>query len=112
MQGPAQFDLVEPLPVLQRLATVLAPAGLGPEQLALAIKLVGSTVVGHALYETCRRPVDEMVAAMNTELAEQSAAARAVVAPILPHLIPAHARLYDVVIDQTIATIRALVTPR
>jgi TetR/AcrR family tetracycline transcriptional repressor len=96
------------LTTLHRLATILAPARLRPEQLALAIMLIGSTVVGRAMYETRRRPVAELVAAMNTELAGLSADARAVVTPIVPHMIPAHARLYEVIIDQTVAAIRTL----
>jgi TetR/AcrR family tetracycline transcriptional repressor len=96
------------LTTLHQLATILAPARLRPEDLALAITLIGSTVVGHAMYQTRRRPVDEMVAAMNTELAGLPAAEQAVVAPILPHMTPAQTRLHEVVIEQTIATIRAL----
>lgn len=96
------------LTALHRLATILAPARLRPEQLALAITLVGSTVVGHAMYETRRRPVEEMVAAMTTELAGLPAEAQQVVGPILPHMVPAHARQYDLVIEQTIVTIRTL----
>jgi AcrR family transcriptional regulator len=94
--------------MLYRLGTILAPARLRPEHLALAVLLIGSNVVGHAMYETRRRPVAEMVAAMTTELAGLPAEAQDVVAPILPHMISAHAGLYEAIIDQTVAAIRAL----
>jgi AcrR family transcriptional regulator len=100
------------LAMLTRLARILAPAGLPPERLALAILLTGSNVVGHAMYETRRRPVPEMVAAMKSELDGLPTEAQAVVAPILPHLVPAHAHLFDAVIEQTIAAIRTLQEPQ
>jgi TetR/AcrR family tetracycline transcriptional repressor len=96
------------LRALARLAAVLRPLGLSEDNLTLAVVLIGSNTIGYASYETNRSPAEQVVAMMRQELAFRPEEERESVEPLLPHLPSAYARLYEVVLDQTIASIEAL----
>ncbi|WP_330256955.1 TetR family transcriptional regulator [Nocardia sp. NBC_00565] len=96
------------LRALDRLAMILSPLGLDDEDLALAVILIGSTTIGYASFETHRLPAEQVVAALREGLPLRSEAEREIVEPLLPLLPTAYARLYDTILDQTIATIEAL----
>lgn len=96
------------LPALARLATILRPLGLDEDDLALAVILIGSTTLSHALYETRRRPAEETVAGLTEALALRPQTEREAVGPLLPGFPSAYARLYDTVIEHAIAAIESL----
>lgn len=96
------------LPSFVVLGRMLRPLSLRDEDLALAVVLVGSTVVGHALLETRRRPPIEVLPRLRTGLAHMTPDDRELVAPVLEELPAAFDRLYDTVITRTIDSIAAL----
>ncbi|NUU20253.1 MAG: TetR/AcrR family transcriptional regulator [Streptomycetaceae bacterium] len=99
------------LPSFAVLRRMLAPLRLGDDDLALAVTLVGSTVVGHAMLEARRRPVADTQASLRAALAELAEADRAEIGPLLDRLPGAYDRLYDTVISRTIAAVEDL-SPR
>jgi TetR/AcrR family tetracycline transcriptional repressor len=98
----------EGLLTLGQLAAMLRPLALSDEDLALAVILIGSSTIAYASYETHRSPAEQIVAVLQDGLALRPEEERETVGPLLPQFPSAFARLYDVVIDQTIATIEAL----
>lgn len=96
------------LRTLGRLAEVLRPLGLSDEDLTLAVVLIGSTTMGFASYESRRSPAEEIAAVLQEGLALRPEEERRTTAPLLPHLPAAHARLYETVLDQTVAAIESL----
>jgi TetR/AcrR family tetracycline transcriptional repressor len=100
------------LPTLARLAAILRPLDLGEDDLALAVMLITSTTLSHAMYETRRRPAEETLAALREALALRPEEERAAVGPLLPRLPSAYARLHDSVLDRTVAAIEALAAPQ
>lgn len=99
------------LPSFVILTKVLEPLRLSEEDQALAITLVGTTIVGQASMAAARRPAAEMVAVLQGALdasEDHDAADRAKIGGIIDELPTAFARLYDTVIDSTIAAIEAL----
>lgn len=96
------------LPALARLARILRPLDLGEDDLALAVILISSTTLSHALYETRRRPPEQTVPALREALTLRPQEEREAVGPLLPRIPSAYARLHDSVLDRTIATIEAL----
>ena len=95
---------------LAKLAEVLRPLGLSDEDLALAVLLISSTTIGYASYETRRSPAEQIVAQLQEGLSARPENEREILAPLLPRLPVAFARLYDAVLDQTVAAIKALAT--
>ncbi len=96
------------LPALARLARILRTLDLGEDDLALAVILISSTTLSHAMYETRRRPAEQALPTLQEALALRPEEEREVVGPLLPRLPSAYARLHDSVLDQTIATIETL----
>ncbi|NUU21426.1 MAG: TetR/AcrR family transcriptional regulator [Streptomycetaceae bacterium] len=96
------------LPSFAILGTMLAPLRLSDEDLALAITLIGTTVVGHALLEARRRPVEETRLSLRAALADLAEEDRDRIGGVLDRLPGAYDRIYDVLIDRTIATIEEL----
>ncbi|MDI2129408.1 TetR/AcrR family transcriptional regulator [Yinghuangia seranimata] len=96
------------LPSFVLLTEILQPLGLSDEDTALAVTLVGTTIVGHATLAAQRAPVDEMLPTLREALRAEEPDARERVGPVLDQLPNAFARLYDVVIDNTITAIEAL----
>jgi TetR/AcrR family tetracycline transcriptional repressor len=96
------------LPSLARLATILRPLDLGEDDLALAVMLITSTTLSHAMYETRRRPAEETLGALREALALRPEQEREAVGPLLPRLPSAYARLHDCVLDRTVAAIEDL----
>jgi len=96
------------LPALARLAAILRPLDLDEDDLALAVMLIGSTTLSHAMYETRRRPVEETLAALREGLALRPEEEREAVGPLLPGLPSAYERLHDCVLDRTVAAIENL----
>ncbi|WTW98343.1 TetR family transcriptional regulator [Streptomycetaceae bacterium NBC_01309] len=96
------------LPSFILLTEMLQPLKLGDEDLALAITLVGTTIVGQATLAAQRTPATEMSAVLRDALDATDAPEKARVAPVLEALPGAFDRLYDVVIDTTIAAIESL----
>lgn len=96
------------LPSFVMLTEVLAPLGLDDEDLALAVALIGTTVVGQANLAARRTPADEMVDIMQEALSAAGAGHRARVGAVLTRLPQAFERLYAVVIDTTIAAVEEL----
>ena len=94
------------IPGLTRLREILTPAGLCDEDLALAVALISSTMLGHAVYEGYRRPDEEMTALLD-DLPRPDPTADAL-RPLLAGLPAAHARLYDTILDQTVTTVERL----
>lgn len=94
------------LPGLTRLREILTPAGLCDEDLALAVALICSTMLGHVVYDGYRRPDEEMTALLD-ELPAPDPTANAL-RPLLAGLPAAHARLYDTILDQTVTTVERL----
>jgi hypothetical protein len=91
-----------------KLAEVLRPLGLSDEDLALAVLLISSTTIGYASYETRRSPPEQIVTQLQQVLPARPVSERETLAPLLPLLPSAFARLYDVVLDQTVAAIKSL----
>jgi TetR/AcrR family tetracycline transcriptional repressor len=100
------------LPALARLTSILRPLGLSEDDLALAVILIGSTTIGYASYEAHRSPAEQIVATLQEGLVLRPEEEREAVGPLLPRLPSVYARLYDVVLDQTVASIEALSTSR
>jgi TetR/AcrR family tetracycline transcriptional repressor len=96
------------LPSFVMLTEVLEPLGLDDEDLALALALVGTTVVGQANLAARRTPADEMVEIMQEALSAAGAEHRVRVGAVLTRLPQAFERLYAVVIDTTIAAVEEL----
>ncbi|MCF2533587.1 TetR/AcrR family transcriptional regulator [Yinghuangia soli] len=96
------------LPSFIVLTEILQPLGLDDEDVALAVALIGTTIVGHATLAAQRRPVGEMLPTLHEALRAETPADQQRVAPVLDQLPNAFTRLYDVVIDNTIAAIEAL----
>ncbi|GAA4996845.1 hypothetical protein GCM10023205_82630 [Yinghuangia aomiensis] len=99
------------LPSFVILTKVLEPLRLSEEDQALAITLVGTTIVGQASMAAVRRPSKETVTVLRAALdtsEEHDAAERAKIGSIIDELPTAYDRLYDTVIDSTIAAIEAL----
>lgn len=92
------------IPGLTRLCEILAPAGLSDEDLALAVALISSTMLGHAVYEGHRRPDEEMTALLDDTPDPATDPLR----PLLAGLPAAHARLHDTILDQTVTTVERL----
>ncbi|MCQ8188421.1 TetR/AcrR family transcriptional regulator [Streptomyces rugosispiralis] len=94
---------------LVALTRMLRPLKLTEDDLALAVALIGSTVIGHAVYETHRGPVSaRKLDALSEALAHYPQGEREAVGPLLARLPRAHSRLYDVVVDRTVAAVEAL----
>ncbi|MDT0545042.1 MULTISPECIES: TetR/AcrR family transcriptional regulator C-terminal domain-containing protein [Streptomyces] len=96
------------VPALVTLTGVLRPLRLSEEDLALAVTLVCSTVLGHAVYESHRRPAEQKLTALREAAAQRPREEREAVEPLLSHLPEAQRRLYDTVVDRTVATVEAL----
>jgi TetR/AcrR family transcriptional regulator, tetracycline repressor protein len=96
------------VPALVTLTRVLRPLRLGEDELALAVTLICSTVIGHAVYETHRRPAEQKMAGLQEALALRPREEQEAVAPLLPRLPDAQRRLYDAVVDRTVAAVEAL----
>jgi len=94
------------IPGLTRLREILTPAGLSAEDLALAVTLISSTMIGHAVYEGYRRPDEEMTALLDDIPAPDPTADA--LRPLLADLPAAHARLFDTIVDQTVTTVERL----
>jgi AcrR family transcriptional regulator len=93
-------------PGLTRLREILLPAGLSAEDLALAVTLISSTLLGNAVYEGYRRPDDEMTALLDDAPAPDPTTDA--LRPLLADLPAAHARLFDTILDQTVTTVERL----
>ncbi|MEV0739613.1 TetR/AcrR family transcriptional regulator [Streptomyces sp. NPDC050549] len=91
-------------PGLTRLREILLPAGLSAEDLALAVTLISSTLLGNAVYEGYRRPDEEMTALLDDAPDPTTDPLR----PLLADLPAAHARLFDTILDQTVTTVERL----
>lgn len=99
------------LPSFVILTQVLEPLQLSEEDLALAIALVGTTIVGQASMAAVRGPADEMMTVLRAALdvsQECDAAERAVIGGIVDELPGTFDKLYDRVVDNTIAAIETL----
>ncbi|WP_436778329.1 TetR/AcrR family transcriptional regulator [Yinghuangia sp. YIM S09857] len=96
------------LPSFVLLTDVLRPLELSDEDLALAISLIGTTIVGQATLAAKRRPVAEMVPALREALRSAPEEERVRIAPVVEALPAAFARLYDLVIDTTVDAIEGL----
>jgi AcrR family transcriptional regulator len=99
------------LPALVRLTDLLDPLGLGAEDLALAVTLISSTVIGYAAYESRRPPAEDAVDRLERALQTRPAAEGEAVLPLLSRLPAAYDRLHDTVIEQTITTLENLGRP-
>lgn len=95
------------LPLLIRMADLLAPVGLDDENFALSATLISATIIGHAGYENHGR-LAQQTAALQDALASRTESERAAVGRVLPLLPAANARLHDTLVNQTIATIASL----
>jgi AcrR family transcriptional regulator len=96
------------LPAFVLLSEMLEPLELGDEDLALAIALVSTTIVGQATLAARRVPAPEMASVLREALDGTDPGARARVGPILAHLPGAFERLYDEVVESTLAALEAL----
>ncbi|MGW0664128.1 TetR/AcrR family transcriptional regulator [Streptodolium elevatio] len=96
------------LPSFVLLTEMLEPLSLGEQDLALAITLIGTTIVGQATLASKRRPMSDMLPTLRQALDKASADEQVRVAPILDALPAAFGRLDDVVIESTIAAVEAL----
>lgn len=96
------------LPSFIMLTDLLSPLELNDDDMALAISLVGTTVVGQAILATQRAPADEMAPVMRQALRDAAPEHRARVEPVIDRLPQAMERLYPLVIDNTIAALEAL----
>ncbi|MGW3108892.1 TetR/AcrR family transcriptional regulator [Streptomyces sp. NPDC001100] len=98
------------IPGLTRLREILTPAGLSDEDLALAVALISSTMLGHVVYEGYRRSDEEMTALLDDVPDSDRDPATDSLRPLLAGLPAAHARLYDTILDQTVTTVERLAT--
>ncbi|MEU0934215.1 TetR/AcrR family transcriptional regulator [Embleya sp. NPDC005971] len=96
------------LPAIMLLTEILAPLELGDEDLALAVALVSTTIVGQATLAARRAPAPEMASVLREALDRADEGARARVGPVLAHLPGAFERLYDEVVESTIAALESL----
>ncbi|MFI1380525.1 TetR/AcrR family transcriptional regulator [Embleya sp. NPDC020886] len=96
------------LPSFALLTEMLRPLRLGDEDLAMAIALIGTTIMGQATLAASRVPAAEMSAVLREALGEADAVEQAEVGPVVDALPGAFDRLYDVVIDITIAAVESL----
>ncbi|NUU25208.1 MAG: helix-turn-helix transcriptional regulator [Streptomycetaceae bacterium] len=96
------------LPSFPVLRQMLSPLRLADEDLALAVVIVGTTVVGYACVEARRRPVEDTQHDLRSAVADLPPAAGARALSIVECLPGAMDRLYGVVIDQTIAAVAGL----
>jgi TetR/AcrR family transcriptional regulator, tetracycline repressor protein len=96
------------LPMLLRCSELLAPLELGEDDLALAAVLIGSSIIGHAVYESRRRSAEQTTAVLYRALEDRPAAEQDAIRPLVDGLPAAYARLHDTVLGQTIATVEAL----
>jgi TetR/AcrR family transcriptional regulator, tetracycline repressor protein len=96
------------LPSFILLTEMLEPLSLSDEDLALAITFIGTTIVGHATLASQQAPMGEMYSILREALHTASPESRARVAPVLDQLPRVSERLYDLVIDQTIAAVESL----
>lgn len=96
------------LPSFVMLTDVLGPLRLDDDDVALAIALVGTTIVGHAVLTAQRTPTDEMAPIMRQALEDAAPEHRVRVEPVIDQLPAAMDRLYDQVIDNTIAAVEAM----
>ncbi|MEU8139320.1 TetR/AcrR family transcriptional regulator [Streptodolium elevatio] len=96
------------LPSFIMLTSLLSPLGLDDEDMALAISLVGTTIVGQAILATQRAPADEMAPVMREALRDAAPEHRARVEPVIDRLPEAMERLYGLVIDNTIVALEGL----
>jgi TetR/AcrR family tetracycline transcriptional repressor len=99
------------LPALAMLAAILRPLDLNEDDLALAVILISSTTLSHAMYETRRHPAEQTLAVLQEALTLRPEKERKAIAPLLPRLPSAYARLHDLVLDQTITAIETLAPP-
>ncbi|GAA4981625.1 hypothetical protein GCM10023205_58650 [Yinghuangia aomiensis] len=102
------------LPSFVILTRVLEPLRLSEDDQALAITLVGTTIVGQASMAAARRPADQTVTVLRSaldEADERDDTDRAEIGAIIDRLPQAFDRLYDTAIDATIAAIEALAGP-
>ncbi|MEU8139630.1 TetR/AcrR family transcriptional regulator [Streptodolium elevatio] len=96
------------LPSFIMLTEMLSPLSLGDEDLALAITLVGTTIVGQATLASKRTPVPDMIPKLRRALDAASTEEQARVAPVLDALPAAFGRLDDLVIEATIDAVESL----
>jgi AcrR family transcriptional regulator len=98
------------LNAMVRLTVILRPLGLSDEDLALAFLHIGSTAIGFAGHEAYRPPAEQVAAALQDALALRSLGEQRMVGPLLPHFPAAYTRIYDLVLDQTVAAVGGLPT--
>ncbi|MCF2531100.1 TetR/AcrR family transcriptional regulator [Yinghuangia soli] len=96
------------LPSFSLLTGVLSPLRLDDEDMALAIALVGTTIVGQATLAAKRTPSVDMVPLMKQALEQATEEEQRRVGPVVDALPTAFERLYDVVIDSTVDAIAAM----
>jgi hypothetical protein len=100
------------LPMLLRCSELLAPLDLDEDDLALAAVLIGSSMIGHAVYESRRRSAEQTTAVLYQALEDRPAAEQNAIRPLVDGLPAAYARLHDTVIGQTLATVESLTRHR
>ncbi len=96
------------LPSLIMLTEMLRPLALSDDDLALAITFISTTTVGHATLASREAPPGEPYAVLREALREENEEDRARVVPVLDSMPRAYERLYDMVIDSTIAAVESL----
>jgi AcrR family transcriptional regulator len=96
------------LPFFVLLVDLLEPAGLSDPDLALAVTLIGGTIVGQALLEARRRPAAEVVQAMCEVLRSPGTTGQRRVSAVLTHVPAAYGRVYPAMIDGVVATVEGL----
>ena len=96
------------LPALMRCSELLAPLDLDKDDLALAAVLIGSTMIGHAVYESRRQSAEQTTAVLYRALEDRPAAEQDALRPLVAGLPAAYARLHDTVLSRTIATVEGL----
>lgn len=96
------------LPSFVVLVDVLEPLGLDDAELALAIALISTTVVGHTTLAAQRKPIAELAATLTGALQGVDPPHRDRVAPVIAHLPDAMEGLYDTVVANTVAAVEAM----
>lgn len=96
------------LPSIVLLTDMLGPLNLTDEDIALAIALIGTTVVGQATLAARRTPAIEMGPVMRDALLHAPTEASARVAPVVDNLPSALERLFDLVIDVTVEAVEGI----